>query len=410
MRDVKKNKGKLLKNSKRRGIRSAKSQQNGTKSGKFTQNREYAEQLRESIRRNEIILSVSVDGFAMIDLCGKLLKVNKALCDITGYSKEELVTMKLECLEVKESPRQISEHIDKVVKQGYARFETKHRRKDGRIIDVEVSVQFCDFGSEKFFFSFFRDITKRERLEAELCEYKEKIHQAEKLASLDSMTAIVAHELNQPLTVINLLLQESLAELDKNPTCCDVIRRNIEESLSESENATEIINQLRSSTRELYIHKADEINICRITERLLEALEEKTLRAKLRVEIKNLEELPVFRGDNAVIEQLLFILIQNAVEACDGKKRHKLVISGKLKDQTIQLQFKDDCCGIKKKNLERIFEPFFTTKTTEKSSGLGLAILRRMLLNYGGKVGVQSQSGKGTTFYVTLPFNDNVTI
>ncbi|MHC4265466.1 MAG: PAS domain-containing protein, partial [Planctomycetota bacterium] len=121
-------------------------------------------------RRAEKILQTSIDGFCVVGLDGKIIHANPALSNISGYSQEELLKMKIEDLEVIESAEDVAEHIEKIQRQGYDRFETKHRRKDGSIIDVEISTQFCDFEEDKFFYSFFHDITDRKQAVEKLKE------------------------------------------------------------------------------------------------------------------------------------------------------------------------------------------------------------------------------------------------
>ncbi len=202
---------------------------NGTYHGRIwyfrdvTHRKRAEEALRWLLHRNELILQTSADGFCVVDLEGKLLEVNPALCAMTGYPKEELVGMELKELEATETAEQIAEHIKTIIKQGYKRFERKHRRKDGKIIDVEVSTQFCELGEDKFFFSFWRDITEHKQLANELKQYKEKIFKTQRHAYIDSMGAIVAHQLNQPLTVINMLLGEAMEDLSKEPSVPETV-------------------------------------------------------------------------------------------------------------------------------------------------------------------------------------------
>lgn len=140
-----------------------------------------AESVNEVIKiehRAEAILHASIDGFCVIGTDGVILEVNPTYCAISGYSKEELIGTHLSNIEANETPVQISKHIREVIEKGYCRFETKHHRKDGTILDIEVSSQFCDYGKHKFFFSFFRDITEKKLLTSQLEIYKDKVLKA----------------------------------------------------------------------------------------------------------------------------------------------------------------------------------------------------------------------------------------
>ena len=105
-----------------------------------------------------------MDGFWINDIHGRFLDVNKAYCDLTGYSREELLNMHITDLKVLEKPEETAAHIQKIIELGSDRFVTRHRCKDGKVVDIEVSV---NYHLERFFV-FIRDITERLRLENEL--------------------------------------------------------------------------------------------------------------------------------------------------------------------------------------------------------------------------------------------------
>jgi PAS domain S-box-containing protein len=119
------------------------------------------------------ILKTAFDGFWRTDLEGKFLEVNDSFCKMTGYTREELLKMSTQEIEAVDSPEEITQRIKKIAEQGSDWFETRHKRRDGNIIDVEVSVNYLDVGEGQFFV-FARDITERKRAEAELGESEEK--------------------------------------------------------------------------------------------------------------------------------------------------------------------------------------------------------------------------------------------
>ena len=123
----------------------------------------------------------------------------------------------------------------------------------------------------------------------------------------------------------------------------------------------------------------------------------------MSLHLEGMGELPPIYSNEKDLEQLFFSLVENAIQAADGKKSHRLIISGAVKGEKIELRFTDDCCGIASKNLDKIFELFFTTNPPGEGTGLGLCIVERIVSGAGGKIRVESKAGKGSTFFVTLP-------
>jgi PAS domain S-box-containing protein len=115
----------------------------------------------------QTIISTSMDGFAVHDIQGRFLDVNEAYCRLLGYSRDELLNMSVSDIEAAEDSRETVEHVQKAKEFGYDRFETRHRRKDGGIVDVDVSVNYLPTDGGRMFV-FIRDITERKRIEKEL--------------------------------------------------------------------------------------------------------------------------------------------------------------------------------------------------------------------------------------------------
>jgi two-component system cell cycle sensor histidine kinase/response regulator CckA len=130
----------------------------------ITERKRNEEVLRESEERHRTILQTAMDGFWMVDSQGRLLDVNETYCRMSGYSEPELLAMSIPNLEARETADDTTAHIQKIKAQGQDRFESQHRRKDGSIFDVEVSVQ--DRSNEDGrVVAFLRDITERKRAE-----------------------------------------------------------------------------------------------------------------------------------------------------------------------------------------------------------------------------------------------------
>jgi two-component system NtrC family sensor kinase len=127
--------------------------------------------------KRQAILKTSPDGFWICDLSGKFLEVNDSYCTMTGYTQEELLKMSIKDVEARENPEIINRRIKKIREQGSDRFETQHKCKDGRIIDIEISVKYYNIGEEQLFV-FVRDITERKAAEKALRESEEKFSKA----------------------------------------------------------------------------------------------------------------------------------------------------------------------------------------------------------------------------------------
>jgi PAS domain S-box-containing protein/putative nucleotidyltransferase with HDIG domain len=119
---------------------------------------------RQSEQEERHIISTAMDGFWLTDTNGHFLDVNDAYCTMIGYSRDELLNMAISDVEALEKPEDTAKHMEKVIAVGYERFETCHRTKSGRILDIEVSVNYLDVKGGQFFV-FLRDITERKRLE-----------------------------------------------------------------------------------------------------------------------------------------------------------------------------------------------------------------------------------------------------
>ena len=152
------------------------------------------EALRKSEEKYRSILITAIDGFMMTDIRAGIVEVNEAYCRMTGYSEAELLKMHICDLDAVEDPRQIEEHIRRIVHQGSERFETKHLRRDGSVFDVEVSIQFRpDEGGGVV--SFVRDITGRKEAEREQKKLKGQLSNAMEIAHLGRWEYDVASDL-----------------------------------------------------------------------------------------------------------------------------------------------------------------------------------------------------------------------
>ncbi len=251
----------------------------------------------------------------------------------------------------------------------------------------------------------FWDITELKRREEELNIYRENMVRAEELATVGTLSATLAHELSQPLTVIGLSIQNSLAELE-TVSCPGTVVEDLKEGLSEVSTMTSMVDRFRNFAKMSLKRTVSKVDFKAIAGEIVKLLDESAWRAKVTLQVEGMDKLPLIYSCERDMEQLFFSLIENAIQAADGKKKRRVVISGAVSDdEHIELQFSDNCGGIAPENLDKIFEPFFTTKHADEKTGLGLCVVERIVSQLGGKIRIESKLGKGSTFFVTLPTN-----
>ena len=248
-----------------------------------------------------------------------------------------------------------------------------------------------------------RNITENERNKNELDTYREKILQTEQLASLGTMSATLTHELNQPLTVLRLFIQQSLRAARNLDDCPKLIIDNLTESVKELNNANNIINRFKNFARKLPRDTVVKVDVKAVMDKIIAALAKNAARAGLEIVVENLENLPALNANLGELEQIFFILIQNAIQAVDPERKNILKIYASNNDETVSIFFDDTCKGIAPENLDKIYDAFFTTKPPEVGTGLGLAIIKQILTGKGGRINVSSTLGRGTCFELQIP-------
>lgn len=248
-----------------------------------------------------------------------------------------------------------------------------------------------------------RDIHEFKKAQDELAAYGERMIRAEQLASLGTLSATLSHELTQPLTVIRLSIQNSLEDLKKSTSCPERVLEDLKDGLAEIASVTAIAERFRSFARRSSEKVPREICVHDTAGKVMQLLHESARRSNVAVEIHGLDTLPPVCMYERDLEQLIFALAQNAIQAADGRTMRRFAIGGCHAGDHVELQFADDCGGIAPENLECVFDPFFTTKPPGEGTGLGLCIAQRVVCQARGRMSVESDFGQGTTFRVSLP-------
>ncbi|MFN8392343.1 MAG: ATP-binding protein [Bdellovibrionota bacterium] len=252
-----------------------------------------------------------------------------------------------------------------------------------------------------------RDIRAQLEAEAELRAYRKQLDHAQQLAALGSVSALLAHKVNQPLTVLQLLIQQSL----RDPALPQSVKDKLAESLEETRSLSATFKEVLRFTRPAEVKPIRDVSLFSIAEKLCTALEGTARDASISLDYAALLEIPPIQGVEEELEEMFFILIENAIQAAPKSRPATLRLSAEMFDDVIQIHFVDSCQGIAQENLNRIFDLFFTTKPRNQGTGLGLGIVKQILIGRGGDIAVESRLGEGSRFTVRLPlkFSDDMT-
>ncbi len=369
--------------------------------------RERTRALAESETGYKAILRTTMDGFFLVDLTGRILEVNNSYCDMVGYSSRELLNMRISDLEDSESPEQTRTHIKKIMQTGHDSFETRHRRKDGRVLDIEVSVNFLAIGGGRLV-AFLRDITERKRAEAALFQAKQEAEAASR--TKDEFLANMSHEIRTPMNAIigltKLVLKSELQPrqnelLSKAHTSAQALLKTLNEILdySKIEAGQLEIEQVPTDIKAL-LHEVADLFVA--------GIEEKDL--KLSIEIDP-ELPPAVITDPMRLQQVLNNLVGNAIKFTEEGEIIVRVEVADSSNDSLLLRFsvQDTGIGLSPEQVDTLFEAFTQANGSISrkygGTGLGLCICRRLVELMDGKITAASREGEGAIFSFTLPTN-----
>jgi len=255
--------------------------------------------------------------------------------------------------------------------------------------------------------------TLEQRVEQKTRELKRAHEHAlhtEKMASIGKLAAVLAHEINNPLSGILTyakLLRKWVDSEDGGKNRLKDIDDSLDLIASESRRCGDLVKNLLTFSRTTPIN-LQSTNLNQVIDRSLRLAQHQFDLAGVHVELELNPDLPPTVCDGAQIGQVLLALMMNALDAMP--QGGNLWVTTKLdrEESVVRIIVRDDGCGIPAEILQHMFEPFLTTKETGRGVGLGLAISRSILERHNGNIEVQSEVGRGTTFTVTLPWDESI--
>jgi PAS domain S-box-containing protein len=384
---------------------------------------------RQAEARFRAVFDRAAEGMLLTDLATRRFEMaNPAMCRLLGYSRDELLRLRVEDIHPPEALPLIDAAAATLARgQPAADAELPMKRHDGTVFFAEVGGGLLVLDGRTFMMGCYRDVTERRRLQADLA-------QADRLASMGMLAAGVAHEINNPLAYV-LFNVESLAQDLPRLTgaaqrCAAALRDHVgdegvaavagdgaellepaaladaadraREALEGAQRIREIARSLGTFSR---VEQAElaAVDLNTVVEHAATmAHNEIRFRARL---VKDLGPVPAVRASAGKLAQVFVNLLVNAAHAIDegAVERNRITLRTWAEAGEVLAEVADTGVGIPPENLERVFEPFFSTKKLGQGSGLGLSICRTLLAGFGGAIRVESKVGTGTRFVVRLP-------
>ena len=366
-------------------------------------------ELQRRYEEGRALVDRSVYGMYRSTVDGRFTYVNPALVKMLGYSSaEELYAIDI--------PTQLyadpSERETLVRRWNEGKFgEWAHlrwRMKDGSVIVVRIVVSQTREanGETRFFEGIVEDVTESLRRE-------EILRRNERMASLGTMLAGVAHELNNPLAAISGFAQIIL----RGDTLNEEDRGAVDTINHEANRAARIVRDLQTFARERTYMQREEVDINEAVSYVLSSLRYKMDTHGILREVQLAPALPPVRAERAHVEQILINLLANASQALESitdapatrtngsaaRTPPTITVRTAVRGTEVIIEVEDNGPGIAADNLPRIFDPFFTTRREGEGTGLGLAVVHGIVNSYSGNLEVESEESRGSLFRVSFP-------
>ncbi|MFH1112970.1 MAG: PAS domain S-box protein [Pseudomonadota bacterium] len=363
--------------------------------------------LRQSEEKYRKILETIADGYHEADLAGNLILVNDSLCEILGYSREELIGMNYRNLMDEHNAQLTFQAYNEVFHTGVPNPEFSYQafRKDGTRRDVSLSIALIRDAARNpvGFRGIFRDITERRQLE-------EQLRQAVKMEAIGRLAGGIAHDFNNLLTAIMGYTSMLSLEMPQE----ERVQRKLDQISRTAARAADLTRQLLAFSRKqvLEVSVLNFNNLIEDIESMLRRLigEDIELTTDLRPGIGNV------RADQGQLEQVVVNLAVNARDAMPGggtltiETCEVLLEEGYCASRTdvkpgeyVMLSISDTGDGMTPETCNQVFDPFFTTKEKGRGTGLGLSMAYGTIKQHGGHIAVYSEAGTGTSFKIYLP-------
>ena len=351
------------------------------------------EKLKElDLLRFSNVIHNTINPIQISDAQGTMVYVNPAFEKVTGYSNKELIGKNPNILNSRKHSKEFWFSVWKHIISGkvwVGRIE--NRRKDGSpfFTELVISPIVDSRGNIVGYLGAHRDITEQIILEQQLVR-------SQRMESIGTLAAGIAHEVGNPLTAIS-----SLVQVIQRTSTDEFAKEKLELINSQVNRITRIIRELVDFSRPS-LHVVKPTNINRIVKEALNIVQYGKKVKDITFTLDLDEHLPEIAAVPDQIVQVFINILMNAVDSLD-ERRGTITVQSRKNEHAVEVMVHDTGKGIEPSALEKIFEPFYTTKTTGQGTGLGLWVSYGIVKSFGGDVFVESIPGKGSTFTVSFP-------
>ncbi len=369
----------------------------------------HRKELEEELTRSEkkyyaIFNNIPNPVFVLDPDSHRILDCNRSVEAVYGYGQAEVISRSFLDFFVDED----KSHYEFNLNNANEINQVKHAGKNGTIRFVNIRISPTEFLGQHVLLVTVSDITKR--LEAE-----QQLSQASKLATLGEMATGVAHELNQPLTVIKMASTYFMKKVSQNEPIPTEILNNMSEKINNNiDRANRIINHMRDFARKSDM-RLEKVQVNEVLEKALEIFSQQLKLRQIAVVWELQKNLPVIMADAGRLEQVFINLLINArdgierrwakKEAADSDGK-RITLKTALKGKKVIVEVSDTGTGIPTGIQNKIFEPFFTTKDVGKGTGLGLSISYGIIKDFQGDIRLgETPPGGGACFHLEFPIH-----
>lgn len=357
------------------------------------------ETLRRSEATSRAFLESASESIVIADAAGRIILVNARTERMFGYERAELIGQLVEVL----IPVPLRErHVaHRATYMAAPRIRSMGRgldlaglKKDGTEFPVEVSLSYVETDEGTRAIAFVTDISER-------VSFQKAARQADKLAALGTLSAGIAHEINNPIGIITSRVEVMMLEAEEEGLPAEV-RKDLEVILRHARRVAAITQGLLSFARQSSGTRSP-VNLNQVAAEIVQLARKDMSRARVEVTMKLDETMPAIVADANAIGQVLLNLLTNARSAMP--EGGEITIETNYLDATrsVRVTVRDTGSGIPPEVVPKIFDPFFTTKP--EGTGLGLSISHGIVHDHHGTLEVRSEVGHGSTFTLTLPLD-----